>query len=224
MVFSLYLGVFFRSAEKYEPHRTQSYIEEIRSLSDRAALFIPPNPSMVIRMSRSFGVGAWHWFSALGVAFLLLGSANAQPKTSLQQQPQSQSQQHPAEPESSKSDGSNADPSKSPASNAETKITPQQAEQLFRDVDTILAFAGKDSSLPVKREIKRRLASREEVVTYLKKNMAEDKDVKRLRRTELVLKKFGLLPKDFDLQTFLVSLLEEQVAGYYDSKTKTVNL
>jgi len=175
-------------------------------------------------MSRSFGVGAWHWFSALGVAFLLLGSANAQPKTSLQQQPQSQSQQHPAEPESSKSDGSNADPSKSPASNAETKITPQQAEQLFRDVDTILAFAGKDSSLPVKREIKRRLASREEVVTYLKKNMAEDKDVKRLRRTELVLKKFGLLPKDFDLQTFLVSLLEEQVAGYYDAKTKTVNL
>jgi hypothetical protein len=33
-----------------------------------------------------------------------------------------------------------------------------------------------------------------------------------------------LLPKDFDLQTFLVSLLEEQVAGYYDAKTKTVNL
>src|SRR5207237_10136288 len=54
--------------------------------------------------------------------------------------------------------------------------------------------------------------------------MAEDKDVQRLRRTELVLKKFGLLPKDFDLQTFLVSLLEEQVAGCYDANTKTVNL
>jgi hypothetical protein len=39
-----------------------------------------------------------------------------------------------------------------------------------------------------------------------------------------VLKKFGLLPRDFDLQSFLVSLLEEQVAGYYDAKTKTVNL
>jgi hypothetical protein len=62
------------------------------------------------------------------------------------------------------------------------------------------------------------------VVAYLKKSMAEDKDVQRLRRTELVLKKFGLLPKDFDLQSFLVSLLEEQVAGYYDSKTKMVNL
>src|SRR5262249_34805799 len=37
-------------------------------------------------------------------------------------------------------------------------------------------------------------------------------------------KKFGLLPKDYDLQSFLVSLLEEQVAGYYDAKTKMVNL
>src|SRR5438270_3959986 len=110
------------------------------------------------------------------------------------------------------------------SSKPETKITPEQAEQLFRDVDTILDFASNDSSLPIKHEVKRRLANREEVVSYLKKNMAEDKDVQRLRRTELVLKKFGLLPKDFDLQTFLVSLLEEQVAGYYDAKTKTVNL
>ena len=106
----------------------------------------------------------------------------------------------------------------------ETKITPQQAEQLFHEVDTILDFASKDSELPIKHGVKRRLTSRDEVVSYLKKNMAEDKDVQRLRRTELVLKKFGLLPQDFNLQNFLVDLLEEQVAGYYDAKTKTVNL
>lgn len=111
--------------------------------------------------------------------------------------------------------------SKSPT---ETKITPQQAEQLFRDVDTILDFASKDTGLPIKHSVKRRLTSRDEVVAYLKKSMAEDKDVQRLRRTEFVLKKFGLLPNNFDLQTFLVGLLEEQVAGYYDAKTKTVNL
>ncbi len=121
-------------------------------------------------------------------------------------------------------------PSSRPTEQAETKpepqtkITPQQAEQLFRDVDTLLDFASKDSSLPIKHEIKRRLASREEVVSYLHKNMDEDKDVQRLKRTELVLKKFGLLPKDFNLQAFLIGLLEEQVAGYYDSKTKTVNI
>src|SRR5260370_10047673 len=109
-------------------------------------------------------------------------------------------------------------------SEPQSKITPQQAQQLFRDVDTILDFASKDTALPVKHGIKRRLTSREEVVSYLQKTMAEDKDVQRLKRTELVLKKFGLLPKDFNLQSFLVGLLEEQVAGYYDSKTKTVNL
>ena len=136
---------------------------------------------------------------------------------------------HPSEPGTAgigdASAASQSDSSKSADSKAtETKITPQQAEQLFRDVDTILDFASKDTTLDIRHGVKRRLTSRDEVVAYLKKNMAEDKDVQRLRRTEFVLKKFGLLPKDFDLQTFLVSLLEEQVAGYYDAKTKTVNL
>jgi len=106
----------------------------------------------------------------------------------------------------------------------EKKISPKEAEELFRDVDQILEFASKDSGLPIKKEVKRRLTSRDEVVAYLAQNMAEDKDAQRLRRSELVLKKFGLLPRDFDLQTFLVALLREQVAGYYDMKTKTVNL
>ncbi len=112
-----------------------------------------------------------------------------------------------------------------PEANAqEKKISPKEAEELFRDVDEILHFASKDSGLPIKKEVKRRLTSRDEVVAYLEKNMAEDKDAQRLRRSELVLKKFGLLPRDFDLQTFLVALLREQIAGYYDPKTKTVNL
>jgi hypothetical protein len=106
----------------------------------------------------------------------------------------------------------------------EQKISPKEAEELFHDVDQILQFASKDSGLPIKKEVKRRLTSRDEVVAYLEKTMAEDKDTQRLRRSELVLKKFGLLPRDFDLQTFLLALLREQVAGYYDPKTATVNL
>src|SRR5580700_4932791 len=114
-------------------------------------------------------------------------------------------------------------PSANPATQ-EQKISPKEAEELFRDVDEILHFASKDSGLPIKKEVKRRLTTRDEVVAYLEKNLAEDKDAQRLRRSELVLKKFGLLPREFDLQSFLLALLREQVAGYYDSKTKTVNL
>jgi len=106
----------------------------------------------------------------------------------------------------------------------EQKIAPKEAKELFRQVDQILKFASKDSDLPIKHDVKRRLTTRDEVVAYLQKSMAEDKDAQRLRRSELVLKKFGLLPADFNLQDFLLKLLREQVAGYYDPKTKTVNL
>ena len=157
----------------------------------------------------------------LSIAVLLIACTGLQAAVG-QSAPSSSTGQHP----SSSSAGQSSPSKSSNAANkpAETKITPQQAEQLFRDVDTILEFASKDTALEIKHSVKRRLTSREEVVAYLKKSMAEDKDVQRLRRTEFVLKKFGLLPKDFDLQTFLVGLLEEQVAGYYDAKTKTVNL
>jgi len=111
-----------------------------------------------------------------------------------------------------------------PPEEQEQKISPQEAEKLFRSVDEILGFASKDTSFPIKHEVKRRLVSRDEVASYVVKNMSEDEDAKRLRRSELVLKKFGLLPRDFDLGKFLVVLLKEQVAGYYDPKTKTVNL
>ena len=179
-------------------------------------------------MSRACGVHLARLFLFFTLGLLLAGS-NSTAQTPPPQAPPASEQtedekpQAPSEPNSTKP----APNSKSDAQSgkeAETKITPQQAEELFRDVDTILDFASKDSGLPKKRDVKRLLATRDEVVSYLKKNMAEDKDVQRLRRTEQVLKKFGLLPKDFDLQTFLVSLLEEQVAGYYDAKTRTVNL
>jgi hypothetical protein len=106
----------------------------------------------------------------------------------------------------------------------EQKISREEAEKLFRSVDEILGFASKDTSFPIKHDVKRQLVSRDEVADYVTKHNSEDEDAKRLRRAELVLKKFGLLPRDFDLGKFLVVLLKEQVAGYYDPKTKTVNL
>src|SRR5947199_7850015 len=170
-------------------------------------------------MSRFFRGGLLRASSGLVLALLLCSLCRAQAPAFPQSQPAS-----PRAAESNSDQKAAQQSDEKPSDKAENKITPQHAEELFRDVDTILDFASKDSALPIKHAVKRRLASREEVVSYLKKNMAEDKDVQRLRRTELVLKKFGLLPKDFDLQTFLVTLLEEQVAGYYDAKTKTVNL
>lgn len=103
-------------------------------------------------------------------------------------------------------------------------MTPAQAKELFASVDSIMKFASDDTKLPIKSKVKRRLTSRDAVEKYLFDKMKNDKDSKRMQRSEIVLKKFGMLDEDFHLQPFLISLLKEQIAGYYDSKTKTVNL
>jgi hypothetical protein len=103
-------------------------------------------------------------------------------------------------------------------------LTKDQAKELFRSVDDILSFASKDTDLPIEHSVKRKLITREQVNKYLRSKFDEDKGTKRLERSEIVLKKFGLLDRDFQLQPFMISLLTEQVAGFYDNKTKTVNL
>jgi hypothetical protein len=143
--------------------------------------------------------------------------SNAQPAPS---QPPSSSQSPSSDPETSGKKAGDSPQAEQP----EKKISPQEAEELFRSVDQILKFVGKDTSLQIKEDVKRKLVNRDEVVAFIRKHMDEDEDSQRLRRSELVLKKFGLLPRNFDLQTFLLALLREQVAGYYDPKTKTVNL
>jgi hypothetical protein len=105
-----------------------------------------------------------------------------------------------------------------------THITPEQARQLFSSVDSILQFDSKVTGLPVLQPVKRRLVTRDEVEKYLMHQLQNDRDAKRLQSSELVLKKFGLLDRDFQLKPFLIQLLREQIAGYYDDKTKTVNL
>jgi len=106
----------------------------------------------------------------------------------------------------------------------DSRITPEQKKELFRSLNQILSFASDDTQLPIRHEVKRRLITREQVEKYILDKFHEDKDAKRMQREEIVLKKFGLLDRDFQLQPFLVSLLKEQIAGYYDNKTKTVNL
>ena len=115
-------------------------------------------------------------------------------------------------------------PPGAPEPSKESTISPKQAKDLFRSVDEILQFASDDTGLPIKHKVKRKLTKRDEVQSYIEKNMKDDKDAKRLERSSAVLKKFGLLPRNFDLSSFLVTMLREQVAGYYDAKTKTVYL
>jgi hypothetical protein len=108
--------------------------------------------------------------------------------------------------------------------NPETILTLGQQRDLLGDEDEILHFVSKDTLLPIVSPVKCRFVSREAVAKELRKKLEEDKGTKRMERSELVLKKFGFLDRDFHLRPFLLSLLTEQVAGFYDNKTKQMNL
>ncbi|MGA9585827.1 MAG: hypothetical protein WBQ95_10905 [Terracidiphilus sp.] len=115
-------------------------------------------------------------------------------------------------------------PKEGPAKGTETHITPDEAKQLFSLVDQLLKFSSQESGLPIKSDVKRRLTTRADVERYLTEKFDEDEDAKRMQRSEIVLKKFGLLDRDFNLKPFLLALLKEQIEAYYDPKTKTVNM
>src|SRR5579859_3990013 len=153
------------------------------------------------------------WVLLLTMLAQLARAQNSQPSDQQSPPAQAPSAQEPTKP---------PPPPEEPPQ-GDVKITPRQAEELFHSVDEILEFDSRETGLPIRKTVKRKLTSRDEVVAYLTKHM-NDEDTQRIRRSELVLKKFGLLPHDFNLETFLVALLREEVAGYYDPKTKTVNL
>jgi hypothetical protein len=123
------------------------------------------------------------------------------------------------------SSGCTLAPSQShPDAKTPSKLTPEQAHQLFALVDVLIKFSSDETGLPIKSSVKRQLTTRDAVVKYLEEKFNEDEGTKRLQRDEIVLKKFGLLDHDFELKPFLLELLKEQIEAYYDSKTKTVNL
>ena len=73
---------------------------------------------------------------------------------------------------------------------------------LFASIDETLTWLSKDTGYAIKQKVKGELASREQVAKYVEDRLNDDEDAKRLERSEIVLKKFGLLPRDFDLHAF----------------------
>lgn len=142
------------------------------------------------------------------VFLLLLASAAAQTPAPAPAQPQ---QVPPPPPQASKQE-------------PEHHITKAEADDLFRAVDEILAFDSDKTGLPIKHPVKRKLTSRAEVQKFFLDSFKDDESAKRLKQAELVLKKFGLIPRDSSLEGTLLALYTESVAGYYDPKTKTVYL
>ncbi|HYN84984.1 MAG TPA: hypothetical protein VER32_07015 [Pyrinomonadaceae bacterium] len=82
----------------------------------------------------------------------------------------------------------------------------------------VLAEASEIRQLKVLRNVESGAQTREEIEQMLVRNLNENTTPEEMRASELALKKFGLAPADFELRSFIIKLLTEQVAGYYDPK------
>jgi len=106
----------------------------------------------------------------------------------------------------------------------EVQMSDEDAKKLFTSVDEILTFAAGDTGFAQHTGVKRRLVGSADVEKYTREQEAKQGFAQRFARSELTMKKFGLLPRDFNLREFLVKANGKQIAAYYDFETKTISM
>ncbi len=74
--------------------------------------------------------------------------------------------------------------------------------------------------LPILRPVRSGAESRVQIERMLVKNLDEQMTAAEMHATELSLRMFGLAPSDFEYRPFIIKLLTEQVAGYYDPRSR----
>jgi hypothetical protein len=86
--------------------------------------------------------------------------------------------------------------------------------------DQVLLQMSQILSLPIKQPLKKSLRSKQEVRDYLVREDKADKNDAERCADEKTLEAFGLIPKNFPLDSFMLDVLTDQVAGLYDPKAK----
>jgi hypothetical protein len=78
--------------------------------------------------------------------------------------------------------------------------------------------------IPFKHEVKRDVTKREQLKAMLLKEFEEDMTPEEFRTNEMAMKAFGLVPRSMDLKPLLIQVYSEEIAAFYDPKTKTMHL
>jgi hypothetical protein len=86
--------------------------------------------------------------------------------------------------------------------------------------DQVLLQMSQILSLPIKQPLKKSLRSKQEVRDYLVREDKADKNDAERYADEKTLEAFGLIPKNFPLDSFMLDVLTDQVAGLYDPRAK----
>jgi hypothetical protein len=86
--------------------------------------------------------------------------------------------------------------------------------------DEVLTEMSQITGLALRTPVKKTLRSRDEIRAYVIREMNEDKQPAERYSSARSAEAFGLLPKGFHFDDFMVDLLTEQIAGLYDPKTQ----
>ena len=114
---------------------------------------------------------------------------------------------------------SHLDPPPVPAK-APEQVEAAASPEFLRAADEVLTQMSQILDLPIKQPLKKSLRSKQEIRDYLIREEKEDKDDAERYADTKTLEAFGLIPKGFPLDSFMLDVLTDQVAGLYDPKTK----
>ncbi|HEX8559622.1 MAG TPA: hypothetical protein VF668_16085 [Pyrinomonadaceae bacterium] len=109
--------------------------------------------------------------------------------------------------------GASAQRARPAAVNPKTAAVREATTEVLRETAALRKLA-------VLRPVRSGAQSRAEIEQMLVRNLNESATPEEMAASETTLRKLGLVPADFQLRAFIIKLLTEQVAGYYDPKTQ----
>jgi hypothetical protein len=95
-----------------------------------------------------------------------------------------------------------------------------RARKLCAEANSIAVELTRISGMKLHRAVPCDFITKEKINQFLQKRVKEVAKPDEIRAEELTLKKFGLVPQDFDLAKSTIELLTEQAAAFYDYDRK----
>jgi hypothetical protein len=104
----------------------------------------------------------------------------------------------------------------------QAEAAPQQPDttRLFSEIESILNELSRITGLKPLKKVESAVITRDRVKDFLGERLKEELTPEDVHAEELVLKKFGFVPQDFDLAKSTIDLFTEQAAAFYDFRKK----
>jgi hypothetical protein len=108
--------------------------------------------------------------------------------------------------------------------NPQATTTASRNAALIAATSDVLKETSEIRQLAILRPVQSSTQSRPEIERMLIKNIDEETTPGQMHAAEVTLKRLGLAPADFQFRALMLRVLTEQVAGYYDPKTREFHL